>query len=302
MEEINIKKLNKVNKLIYIDELLVSFNESLMTSIFVQTGVLWGVNFPAWLSWVTKLKVNVHGWTDCRLSYFLWFYCRQLSATLLAMMSVEKFIALYFPLRTRNICTVKTAKWASSIASVVLAIINIFWFFVIGAVYKEKSRNTTCRYKDFILDYILTILKVDGVISFWGPFAIMACCTSAIIYKFVQAKRAFKRGGTESTNQALGSAAMRGTAILIAVTITFMVLIGPANIILTMSIRAYPILEPILYVGIQLNHSINGVLYCIVGSKFRKELIKTLRCNRKDTVDTEGRTSMATSMTSVKSG
>ena len=46
------------------------------------------------------------------------------------MMSIEKFIALYFPFKTRNICTVKTAKWASGIAFVVFCLLNSFLFFV----------------------------------------------------------------------------------------------------------------------------------------------------------------------------
>ena len=216
------------------------------------------------------------------------------------MMSVEKFIALYFPLKTINICTVKTAKWATGIAGIVLALINIIWFFAVEKLQATDSRFSACVYKDFFTDYALDVLKVDGIIAVWIPLAVMGISTTAIIYKFVQAKRASKRGGTESTNQALGNAAMRGTAILISVTITFIILVGPANIILTTSFLAHPILHPILYMGIQLNHSINGILYCIVGTKFRKELIKTLRCNRKDNASTDGRTLMATSVTSVK--
>ena len=106
----------------------------------------------------------------------------------------------------------------------------------------------------------------------------MGLANIAIIYKFIQAKMASKHGGTESTNQALSHAAMRGTTILITVTMTFIILTAPAQIIFSMITFAHPLLQPFFYLSVILNHSINGFLYMIVGSKFRKELIATLIC------------------------
>ena len=157
-----------------------------------------------------------------------------------------------------------------------------------------------CLYDGYSWQHVaLHMAKVDATLYSYLPFAIMGLANTAIIYKFVQAKLASKRGGTESTNQALGNAAMRGTAILITVTMTFLILTVPTNIVFAISLRVHPLLSPILYTLVTLNHSINGFLYCIVGTRFRKELIATLRCNRKQFHDTEGRKSMATSVTSV---
>ena len=83
------------------------------------SGFLWTGYFPSWLSHVTRRAVNAYRWTDCKLVYFCWYFFLQYSPALLVMMSVEKCIALYFPFKTRNICTVKTAKWATGIAFVI---------------------------------------------------------------------------------------------------------------------------------------------------------------------------------------
>ena len=120
--------------------------------------------------------------------------------------------------------------------------------------------------------------RIDGVLYSFGPFAIMGLTNIAIIYKFIQAKMASKHGGTESTNQALNNVAMRGTAIWITVTVTFIILTAPAQITFAITLKFHPLLEPFLYFAVALNHSINGFLYMIVGSKFRKELSATLRC------------------------
>ena len=197
------------------------------------------------------------------------------------MMSVEKCIALYFPFKTRNICTVKTAKWASGIAGVIFIFFNSFWFFVVK-IERENflTRNIICMYEDYFMKYFMVYERIDGVLYSFGPFVIMGFTNIAIIYKFVKAKLASKHGGTESTNQALSNAAMRGTAILIRVTMTFIVLTGPSQVAFAITIHIHPLLLPFLYVSVALNHSINGLLYCIAGSKFRRELIDTLCCNR----------------------
>ena len=214
-------------------------------------------------------------WTDCKLSNFCWYFFNQYSSTLLVMMSIEKCIVVYFPLKTKNICTVKTAKWACLIAAIVFAAFNSQWFFII------EARSTYCHYIKISDGYILIYNQIDSVIYSFGPFAIMGLTNAAIIYKFIEAKMAMKRG-TESTNQALSKTAMRGTAILITVSLTFIILTGPVSIYYALFEATT---DPAIYVAFHLpktlNHGINGLMYCIVGSKFRKELVDFICCGRK---------------------
>ena len=213
------------------------------------------------------------------------------------MMSVEKCIALYFPFKTRNICTVKIAKWASGIAFIIYFVLDLFWFFVVKQLKGDAGeRNLACVFEDFFVKYVLHISKIDGLLYSFVPFAIMGLTNIAIIYKFIQAKMASKHGGTESTNQALANVAMRGTAILITVTMTFIILTGPANIVSAITLNIHPLIEPFLYISVALNHSINGFLYCIVGSKFRNELIATLHCKRRHVLGNDSAISKSTEL------
>ena len=191
------------------------------------------------------------------------------------MMSIEKCIVVYFPLKTKNICTVKTAKWACLIAAIVFVAFNTQWFFII------EARDSFCYYTKISDGYILTYNRIDSILYSFGPFAIMGLTNVAIIYKFIKAKLAVKRG-TESTNQALSKTAMRGTAILITVSVTFVILTGPISIFYTV-VKDYthPIFLVALHLPKTLNHGINGLMYCIVGSRFRRELIEFITCGRK---------------------
>ena len=191
------------------------------------------------------------------------------------MMSVEKCIVVYFPLKVRNICTVKTAKWACLVAAIIFFAFHSQWFFII-----ENVSN----YRWYVEDsqwYVIIFNRIDSIIYSFAPFAIMGLTNICINYKFIKAKRAVKRG-TESTNQALSKSAMKGTAILITVSLTFIILTGPVSIFFSIvKDNTDQVLHALLHVPKTLNHGINSVMYCIVGSKFRRELVDLICCGRK---------------------
>ena len=235
---------------------------------------------------VTNAEVRTITWTDCKLAHFCWYFCQDYSSALLVMMSVEKFIVVYFPLKTKNICTVKTAKWACLVAAIVFALFESQFFLIVEA--REWNGYTYCYFTVVSDGYALTYNQIDSALYSFAPFAIMALTNTAIIYKYIKAKRAVKRG-TESTNQALSKSAMRGTAILITVSLTFIILTGPVSIYYSIVKRTTDsLIYVVLHLPKYLNHGINGLMYCIAGSKFRHELMELIYC-RKTSSDKSGR-------------
>ena len=91
--------------------------------------VLWSGCFITWVNVLLPEEVNPDIWTDCKLSIFLFYFGRHYSSTLLVLMSFEKCFAVYFPLKSKTVCTVKTAKWATGIVGAILTGYNI-WHFV----------------------------------------------------------------------------------------------------------------------------------------------------------------------------
>ena len=145
----------------------------------------------------------------------------------------------------------------------------------------------------------MTLNRIDASLYSFGPFVTISLFNLAIIYKFVKAKlKSVREGTTESTNQALSKSAMRGTAILITVSITFILLTSPANIMHSITNHPNHIVKAVTYVLMCMNHSVNAVLYCIVGSRFRQEVAKTLCCrrekDRQNTNEKESRTNNPT--------
>ena len=194
-------------------------------------------------------------------------------------MSIEKCFAVYFPLKSKTVCTVRTAKWTTGIVGIVLAGYDLLYFVGMESfIIKSYDRHICALNRD----YTVILTTTDYVLYSFGPFTIMFITNFAIAFKFIGAKyRSNQSNSTESTNQALVKSATRGTAMVVTLSVTFLLLTAPTAV--NQALRKW------YYIGIRLplyrlfmnstqylNHSINGVLYIIVGSRFRKELLQIL--------------------------
>ena len=142
-------------------------------------------------------------------------------------MGVEKFFALYFPLKTRSICTVAMAKKVTFVVVLILLAINLQHCFIWEAAVNANGLKY-CKLVNVPDGYIEIYIQIDYTLYCYAPFTIMFLANGAIIYKFIGASCASGQSGTESTNQALIKSANKGTAMLITVSITFLVLTGPS--------------------------------------------------------------------------
>ena len=244
--------------------------------------VLWTGCIGAWFRHLTRRQIDPRIWTDCKLYYFLFYFATDYSSMLLVLMSLEKCFAVYFPLKSKTVCTVKTAKWATGVVGVIMAGYNLIYIFVLKSSIIKSSGRHTCVY---IGNTRVIVEAVDSVLYSFGPFTVMFITNFAIVFKFMGAK--CKPNSTESTNQALVKAATRGTAMVVTVSVTFIILTAPTGVAYALSrivqLEDIPLYRVFMNLTRYLNHSINGVLYIIVGSRFRMELFK-LFC-RKERLD-----------------
>ena len=195
---------------------------------------------------------------------------------LLVLMSLEKCFAVYFPFKSKTICTVKTAKWATGIVGVTLGGYNLVHFFLRESRISKSLGRHVCG---VVGNYKVLLDAVDSALYSFAPFMLMFLTNFAIVFKLMRAKcKTNQNNSTESTNQALAKAATRGTAMVVIVSVTFLVLTAPVGIDNALAsillLNRKPLYEVFMNVTQYLNHSINGVLYCIVGTRFRNELLK----------------------------
>ena len=179
-------------------------------------------------------------------------------------------------------CTVRTAKWVTGMVGVILVGYNILHVWDLESRFIKSYGLRLCAYMN---DYYNILFTVDSVLYSFGPFILMFMTNFGIVFKFMTAK--CKRNSSESTNKALAKSATRGTAMVVTVSVTFLILTAPTAVHATfphiIQLSKNPIYHVFMNITQYLNHSINGVLYCIVGSKFRNQLVNIL-CKKERTL------------------
>ena len=166
--------------------------------------VLWSGCLVTWIEILTRGQIVPDMWTDCKLGYFLFFFGKHYSSMLLVLMSLEKCFVIYFPLKPKTVCTVKTAKWATGVVGVILAGYDLQYPVVCEATVDKNG--CVCK-----VTYLHIMGLVDSYIYSIGPFVLMFITNFAIVFKFITAKCKSKESNfTESTNQALVNSATKG--------------------------------------------------------------------------------------------
>ena len=235
---------------------------------------LWSGCFAAWFRDISHYRINPYTWLDCKFLLFFAPFSSQWSSCLLVVMCIEKFFALYFPLKTRSICTVAMAKRVTFVLTLFLIAVNLQSFFIFEPQVNAYGRKS-CKLVRVPKNYQMVYNQIEHTLYSFGPFAVMVLANGAIIYKFMRASCTRDQGGTESTNQALSKSANRGTTMLVSISLAFIVLTGPVAITLAITNDFDPMLQAVIVLIRYVNHSINAVLYCASGSRFRTELMKT---------------------------
>ena len=249
----------------------------------IIAAVLWTGALVKWIDYLSRKTINIRTWTDCKLYYFLFFFGRHYSSMLLVLMSLEKCFVIYFPLKSRTVCTVKAAKYATGFVGVVLAGYDLRYLIVCEATVDKNNCVCGVTHVD---------MSVDSVLYSFLPFILMFLTNFAIVFKFIGAKcKSSQSNSTESTNQALVKSAMRGTAMVVTVSVTFLLLTAPTALSGALHnwffLDSLPLYLIFLNLTQYLNHSINGLLYCVVGSKFRAELFNII-CRKKSPLGISG--------------
>ena len=187
--------------------------------------VLWFGCFAGWLRILTRYKICFRRWMDCKLIYFLFYYGRHYSSILLVLMSIEKCFAVYFPLKSKTVCTVRTAKWACGIIGYMLLGYNSVYLSVMNSFFIQTSGRHIC----YTVHFSVILRAIDSVLYSFVPFVLMFITNFAIAFKFMRAK-CTQNNLRESTEQALSKSATRGTAMVVTVSVTFLLLTAPTAV------------------------------------------------------------------------
>ena len=267
--------------------------------------------------WLGQLTVDIFATANwlCKLMNFLSYVCSDSSVWLIIAVTVERYIAVCFPLRAPRMCNTRRALVVIISIIFVLCLVNAHMLWTVELSYTDYNNSMVpkCEHGADHKTLIKEIWPwVDAAIYSFIPFVIITFLNIQIIRQVLYSRKqrsalqqltvTSKVNGivykTRAKRHCEGSKKL--TCMLLAVSFTFLFTTLPMNVLQIVSafivpkvddgskeyasryakiILARTVFELLMYV----NHSINFFLYCATGRKFRLQfkVMTSLCCQGK---------------------
>ncbi|KAH3793982.1 hypothetical protein DPMN_147510 [Dreissena polymorpha] len=261
--------------------------------------------------WIGHFAMDIQIMSNwmCKLVTFVGYVSSVMSVWLIIAVTIERFIAVKFPLKAQRMCNVVRARiviLAITLATCLLYS-HIFWTVEL----RSHDINGTFSYKcDASLEHVLLIKEiwpwVDAAVYSFIPFLIILVLNSMIVRRVLVARRErSKLQMIPLTNIYLtpsrcsckrsNESSKKLTCMLLAVSFTFLTTTLPMNLLMVVNAalgddktsvysyeyqRKYAILKlarTVVELLMYINHSSNFFLYCATGRKFRQQ-VKLMLC------------------------
>ncbi|XP_068083712.1 nociceptin receptor [Anabrus simplex] len=284
-------KLRKLSSSFYLGALAIS-----------DTGFL----ITLFVTWLEMLDVSFFSRPGfCSLFNYMAFVCSFLSSWFVVAFTVERFVAVRYPLRRPSMCTVTRAK-AVLLGLTLLGLIAFSpYAFIIHAVPQPKENGTAAMYCDIKEDWkpFANIYNyADTVVTFCLPVVVISALNASIsqtVWRLARVRRSMtlleRSAPPASAEQGHRSSGRRSkvrstssqtkvTKMLLVVSTVFLCLNLPSYVMRVLSFvmvngtsaqeaQQFVIIQHLLNQLFNTNFGINFALYCISGQNFRRSLV-----------------------------
>ncbi|XP_039966214.1 G-protein coupled receptor daf-37 [Bactrocera tryoni] len=197
-------KLRKLSSSIYLAALAIS-----------DTCFLWGL----FVQWMNFIDVDVYNRDFfCQFFTFLSNWACFCSAWFVVAFTVERFIAVAFPLKRQTMCTVHRAKYVIGALSALGIFHCVPFYFSSGPIYSQKLKTFLCDVHSEMKNFMTYMNFYDTVVVFALPFAsilILNAITSYRVWKFANVRRSLtmQRRKTQVSKDSLTSSTYLTTSL-----------------------------------------------------------------------------------------
>ena len=271
--------------------------------------------FRSWMQITFEVNISVQHDALCKLDLFLLYVLGVLSAWTLVAMTAQRAVCVLFPHRANVLCTVGKSKVI--VVSMVLFIAVIHTHLLYGIrVGKQDGRKACVFHKDYTPFFQEIWSWVDLLMFSLLPWLCLAVSNSLLVWKLRlslrEAKLSLGSGQADRINDRKKKAKSISIT-LIAVSTAFLLLTFPMSFyqiinfmfwIIYGTLRTFRSLRVFYYIHqISLplwyaNSCINFYVYCLTGSKFRREAKQILRCMFHGDSDKQGGNTTASTLSS----
>ncbi|XP_076446392.1 G-protein coupled receptor daf-37-like [Babylonia areolata] len=261
----------------------------------LYTGVL-----RMWIVFVFEVDVLVSHAVVCKAQKWLVYSVNTLSAWLVTSVTVQRTMAVLWPHRMRAVCTVRRT-WLV-IAALVFTVFALYSHLVVGVDVVEAWKNECNIHPDMFEHFYRHVFTwLDMCSSSFLPFLCLLTCnvilsltlfrSSSFSSSSSMAVQTISSPNAEHSKDLRKKTASRTTVLVLVLSCTFLALTMPVCAFLTWYHHSYDVLNqsPRIYARAELalavtfqlwytNSAINFLLYCLTGTKFRREFLSWIRC------------------------
>ncbi|XP_012542495.1 thyrotropin-releasing hormone receptor [Monomorium pharaonis] len=151
-----------------------------------------------WLNSTIGWKVfNNNGW--CETLVYVSAVCSSLSVWLIVAFTVERFIAVQYPLHRPHMCTVARAKTIILVLTI-LALASHSYSFITAGVVKNAGGDEVCDLKIEYLGTMQIISIIDSIASLIVPLVLIIVMNTMIMRNLLKFGRRFNQEPGYTTN------------------------------------------------------------------------------------------------------
>ena len=279
---------------------------AIVDTVLLNVGLL-----PWWVEQMTGVNIRLLSQAACKLHVLFTYAPIQCSAWILVVVTIERVISVFLPLKSRVIITRRRA--CISLVLVLLVVIglnlSLVWCYNLqvqpNGILKCKPGPEKIK-SEFNFKYYVWI---DSFVASYIPSFVMSICNIAIIIKLVKSR--LRRRSTMNVKIDDSSNLSSMTAMLLTLNFTFLMTTSPIVIFLahidyfygdnsphavSKANLAYTVVTQLSY----LNSALNFFLYCLSGSTFRENLrLLFCSCRTQTKYGSSSRTDLSTISRSI---
>ena len=259
---------------------------------------------------------------ECKIGTWIFHFCSFSGILIILAMTLDRVIAVKLPLKAKTLCTPRRAKNVIVFAWLITSVYSCPQVYASGVIFmtydvlnvKDKICTGYLHTNPFIQVYSWINIIVNSVIPFTALLIMNSIIISAVRHHAKYFKRQNKgenENGMTTISMSKGDKAetqldnkdgardRQLTTMLLLVSFTLLVCTLPNWVRLVLYTYKNPMASPEIFADYALyyhisnkqfytNNSINFFIYCIGGSKFRKDLASLFKCKLAGNLSSDG--------------
>ena len=231
--------------------------------------------------------------SGCQMMFLFGTVSQQLSNWILVAMTLERFIAIWFPFKVKTFCNKRNSITSLIVMFVFFVLANLQFVFTFEEVSDPPFLKFDCRPKQEHAKFVQYVWYwIDGALYAFVPIVLIIVFNGLIIY----AVRKSGRHQRELTNRSINMSEKllqqrQVTVMLLTISLVCVILVLPNCIFFivktywswreTMHDTAqYYLVYQTVFVLSDLNHAVNFYLYMLRGRKFRQKFAQIICCRK----------------------